>query len=217
MTLTIPKITELNFIEVVKQIFEQLKGQHLTNHHHMLPLLFNLNGKPLTLTDHFQMMPLFETTLPPDMTFKTGRQISKSMSNAVQSILFGFINPFHNILHVAPLYVHIERFSNDYVAPLLEHSPVRSCLIAKHTTKAMLQRALKNGSNLIFTFAFHDCTRVRGISANLLKYDEYQDLDPTFEPIINQTLAGRIHEEPCHQSGESKPAGNYAVRHAANL
>ena len=53
----------------------------------------------------------------------------------------------------------------------------------------MLQRSLKNGSNLIFTFAFHDCTRTRGISANLLKYDEYQDLDPDFEPIINQTLS----------------------------
>jgi len=189
MTFTIPKITELNYVEVANKAFEELRRNPPDNHAHMLPLLFNLNGRPFTLENHFQMRPLFSATLPTDITYKTGRQISKTTTNGAESILFGFVNPFHNILHVAPLYVHIERFSNDYVAPLLEHSPVRSCLVTKQSKRAMLQRSLKNGSNLIFTFAYHDCTRVRGISANLLKYDEYQDLDPAFEPIINQTLA----------------------------
>jgi len=189
MSIVVPKITELNYVEVANQIFEELRNNPPDHLDHMLPLYFNLNGRPFTLENHFQMRPLFASVLPQDITFKTGRQISKTTSNGAQSILFADINPFHNVLHVAPLHIHIERFSTDYVAPLIEHSPVKSRLVTKHSKKAMLQRSLKNGSNLIFTFAFHDCTRTRGISANLLKYDEYQDLDPSFEPIINQTLA----------------------------
>ena len=346
MSLLIPAITELNYVEVADKIFTELAGTPLDSHEHMLPLLFNLNGRPLTLTNHFQMRPLFSATLPPDMTYKTGRQISKcekgstlvfftdgdqipletvvkcridkpvltydvdsdqfcestilnywetgvkdclklttksgktaiataehkylthfgwtelqhlpvglpisivdkypdpcrlwdeivsiekagkhetydlevetyhnyvsnniithnSMSNAIHSVLFGFINPYHNVLHVAPLYVHMERFSNDYVAPLIAHSPLRAALITKQDKKAILQRSLKNGSNLIFTFAFHDCTRVRGISANILKYDEYQDLDPSFEPIINQTLAaGHMKSLAVNEDKASQP------------
>ena len=183
------EITELNYVDIVRQTFDALDKAHPFYTDHMLPLLFNLNGQPLTLDNHFQMRSLFSRIIPPQMTYKTGRQISKSMSNAIQSIMFAMTNPFHNVLHIAPLYIHIERFSNDYVAPLLVHSPFRARLIGPDTKKSILQRSLKNGSNLIFTFAFHDCTRVRGITANLLKYDEYQSLDQSFEPIINQTLA----------------------------
>lgn len=189
MVVSVPKITELNFVEVADKLFQQLKTTKTDSHEHMLPLLFNLNGKPLTLANHFQMRPLFATVLPPDITFKTGRQVSKSMSNAIQSILFAFINPFHNILHITPLSSQVEKFSSDYIAPLIAYSPFRSSFVDRRDKKAIAQRSLRNGSNLIFTFAFHDCTRTRGISANLLKYDEYQSMDPTFEPIINQTLA----------------------------
>ena len=42
---------------------------------------------------------------------------------------------------------------------------------------------------MFFTFAFNDCIRVRGNTANCIKYDEYQNLDASFEPIINQTVA----------------------------
>jgi hypothetical protein len=199
-------INELNYVDTVKQTFSALEKAQPFYHDHMLPLLFNLDGKPLTLDNHFQMRSLFSRVIPPQKTYKTGRQVSKSMSNAVQSILFAATNPFHNILHIAPLYVHIERFSNDYVAPLLAHSPCRNALTGPDCKRAILQRSLKNGSNLIFTFAFHDCTRVRGITANLLKYDEYQSLDQSFEPIINQTLAAA----ELKSSGRNEEGANLA-------
>ena len=187
--ISIPPITELNAVEVANTVFSELRKVSLSNYAPMLSLMFNLNGRPFTLTDHVQMTPLFNTVLPPELTFKTGRQVSKSMSNAVHSILFGFINPFHSILHVSPLHIHIERFSNDYVAPLIDTSPIKSCLVDTSCKRAMLQRGLKNGSNLIFSFAYHDATRIRGIGCNILKYDEVQSFDPAFFPVIDQTLS----------------------------
>ena len=207
MSSSIPKITEINCVEVAAHVFAELKTNPPEYHDHMLPLMFNLNGKPFTLENHFQMKPVFAAVRPRQITFKTGRQVSKTTSNGADSLLYAYINPFHNVLHVAPLHIHIERFSNDYVAPLIDHSPIRSSLVNKQSKRAMLQRGLKNGSNLIFTFAFHDCTRTRGISANLLKYDEYQDLDPSFEPIINHTLSAgyekslAINPEKASQAG----------------
>jgi len=41
-----------------------------------------------------------------------------------------------------------------------------------------------------FSFAFRDCTRVRGLKVNEISYDEWQDFDPAFEPIINETMSG---------------------------
>jgi hypothetical protein len=183
------EITEINYTEAVRRILNLLQDRKLYYLDTILPLMFRLNGSPLTLLNHFPMRPLFNRVLPGQITYKTGRQVAKSYSNAVQSILIAGTTPYYNILHVTPLFEMIRKFSANYVAPLIETSPVKGLFVHTHCNKSILQRSFRNGSNLIFTFAFNDCTRVRGNTARAIKYDEYQSLDASFEPIINQVVA----------------------------
>src|SRR4051794_30920230 len=53
----------------------------------LLPALFALRGKPLTLRDHFPFAPMFQTQLPRRLILKCGRQVSKSSSLAVSGLL----------------------------------------------------------------------------------------------------------------------------------
>jgi hypothetical protein len=183
------EVTEINYVEVVTNIFDTLSSQGLYSYHELLPLLFNLRGQPLTLKNHFQMRPIFARCLPENVTYKTGRQISKSLTNAAHSVFMSAALPYYNILHVTPLFEMIRKFSSNYVGPLIDESPLRGLFTTPRSNKSVLQRSLRNGSNLFFTFAFNDCTRVRGNTANALKYDEYQNFDRSFEAIINQTVA----------------------------
>jgi len=182
-------VSEINHVEVVEQILKIIADRKMFYYDSLLPLLFNLRGKALTLKNHFPMRSLFARVLPEQITYKTGRQVSKSASNATHSVLMGAATPFYNILHVTPLFEMIRKFSANYVAPLIEESALRQMFITTRCNRSILQRSLKNGSNMFFTFAFNDCVRIRGNTANSIKYDEYQNLDASFEPIINQTVS----------------------------
>jgi hypothetical protein len=182
-------VTEINHVEVVQQTVDLIKNRRLYYHDIFLPLLFNLRNKPITLKNHFQMRSLFAQVLPEELTYKTARQVSKSVSNGLQSIFIASTTPYYNILHITPLFEMIRKFSTNYVKAFIEESPLKGLFINKNCSRSVLQQSLRNGSNLIFTFAFNDCTRIRGNTANAIKYDEYQSLDPSFEPIINQTIS----------------------------
>ncbi|GHT33417.1 hypothetical protein FACS1894214_5200 [Planctomycetales bacterium] len=80
----------------------------------------------------------------------------------------------------------------------------KGLFIDKQCTKSVLQRSFRSGSILFFSYAFRDCTRIRGVNNKAIKYDEIQDLDPSFIPIINETLSGTRAEQDF-----SNPNANY--------
>jgi hypothetical protein len=182
-------VTEINHVEVVQKVIQEIQNRNIFYYDNLLPLLFNIRGKPLTLRNHFPMRSIFARVLPEQLTYKTGRQISKSVSNAIQSIFIAGTTPYYNILHITPLFEMIRKFSTNYVKAFVDDSPLKGMFVTKSSSRSVLQQSFRNGSNLIFTFAFNDCTRVRGNTANTIKYDEYQNMDPSFEPIINQTIS----------------------------
>jgi hypothetical protein len=54
---------------------------------------------------------------------------------------------------------------------------------------SVLQRNFANGSTMYFSFAFIDAERTRGIPADCVTYDEIQDLDADFMPIIQECMS----------------------------
>jgi hypothetical protein len=183
------QVSEINHTEIVRLILQCLQERRVFSYEDLLTLLYRLHGKPFVLKNHFYMKSLFARVIPPQMTYKTARQIAKSQSNAVHSVTMCAATPHYNILHVTPLYEMIHKFSVNVVSPLIQESPLKSFFIHTKNREAVLQRSLKNGSNMIFTFAFNDCTRIRGNTAGMVKYDEYQNFDASFEPIINQVTS----------------------------
>jgi|694.fasta_scaffold34090_8 hypothetical protein len=155
----------------------------------ILPLVLNLNGKPYGLTNHYPFSPLFRCLMPKNQVWCTGRQVSKSTSLAAHGVVFANSVPFFKTLFVTPLYEQIRRFSNNYVRPFIDQSPVKALWSGTSTENSVLQRSFKNNSMMLFSFALMDSDRVRGVSADRVCIDEVQDMDPDHIPIIQETMS----------------------------
>jgi hypothetical protein len=165
------------------------RGGALTTLEPLLPVLFNLDGKPLTLRDHYPFDQLYRLSLPDAVVYRTARQTGKSSSIASHGIAMSVCLPNFKTLFVTPLYEQIRRFSSNYVRPLVERSPVRALMTGVHTDKSVLQRSFKNDSLMIFSFALLDAERLRGIAADKLCFDEVQDIDPSHIPIAREAMS----------------------------
>lgn len=155
----------------------------------LLPLLLNLKGKPYTLDDHFPFVPFFKTLMPRKTVLICGRQVSKSTSLASHSIVVANCIPYFSALFVTPLYEMIRRFSNNYVRPFIDESPLKDLLTGTKTVQSVLQRTFKNHSQLFFSFCFLTADRVRGLSVDRMCVDECQDIDSDFLPIMRECMS----------------------------
>lgn len=155
----------------------------------ILPLVLNLNGKPYSIKHHFPFAPLFRLLTPKNQVWCTGRQVSKSTSLAAHGVVVANSIPFFKTLFITPLYEQIRRFSNNYVRPFIDQSPVKAQWSGTSTENSVLQRSFKNNSMMLFSFALLDADRVRGVSADRVCIDEVQDMDPDLIPIIQETMS----------------------------
>lgn len=173
----------------IKVLQELAKCKAFPSLEPLLPLMLNLNGKPYTLGDHYPFSPIMRCMMPKQQVWKTGRQVSKSTSLAAHGVVLSNAIPFFKTLYVTPLYEQIRRFSNNYVRPFIDQSPIKSQWSGTNTENSVLQRSFKNMSLMLFSFALLDADRVRGISAHKVAIDEVQDMDPDHLPIIQETMA----------------------------
>ncbi len=155
----------------------------------LLPLLLNLKGQPYTIGDHFPFSPIFRHRRPRKLILKTGRQVSKSTSLAADGVVVSFLHPFFTTLYVTPLFEQIRRFSNNYVRPFIEESPLKHLLLGQNAEQNVLQRSFSNFSKMQFSYALLDADRIRGITADKVAIDEVQDMDSDHIPIILETMS----------------------------
>jgi hypothetical protein len=159
----------------------------------LLPLLFTLKGKPYEITSgHFPMAPMFKLNRPPRKTlWKTGRQVSKSTTQAFQGSAFSIVLPNFNTGFITPLYEQVRRFSTNYVRPAVNSCILRDYIREKfyRGQESVLQRSFPhNNSSMFFSFAFQDAERVRGLSLDKVVLDEVQGINREFLPVIEATM-----------------------------
>jgi len=127
--------------------------------------------------------------MPHRLLLKTGRQLSKSTSLASHGVMLSICVPNFRTLYVTPRYEQIRRFSNNYVRPFIDQSPIRSMWTGTSIERSVLQRSFRNGSIMQFSFALLDVDRIRGVSADKVAIDEVQDMDPDHLPIIQEVMS----------------------------
>src|SRR3990167_2967122 len=155
----------------------------------LLPLLLNLDGKPYSLKHHIQFEPLFRMRRPKRSLMLTGRQLSKTTTEAASGVMRCNCIPYYKILYITPLFEQARRLSSNYVRKFIEQSPVRHLFQGPNTENSVLQKSFRNFSQMHFSFALLDADRIRGLSADENCYDEAQDLDSDFFPIIGETMS----------------------------
>lgn len=154
----------------------------------MVPLMFQYNGKPLSLDGHFPMEPLYHLDLPRETTLMCSRQVGKTMNVSARAILSAAWTPHWHILFVAPFFETIRRVSTDYFSSLIDGSPAKKVLTGRGCVRQVLERSLPNGSRLRFTYAHRSADRARGIATRENIYDEYQMMLPDVVPVLAATM-----------------------------
>lgn len=169
----------------------ELLSSQLSRDASLIPLtrLLRLRGEAYSLHDHFPFEPMFNVKLPKRTVWKCGRQVAKTTSIASSGVLRCATQPYLSMLYVTPLSTQIRRLSSLYVKPFVTHSFIKRVLIDQKCAQTVFLREFLNSAIMHFSFAFLDLERVRGISCDWIDFDEVQDFDYEFLPIINECMS----------------------------
>jgi hypothetical protein len=180
-----------DFAPVAEAIKDSFRGAPVPTTIPALGLL-NLRGAPYTLAKHYMFEPMFRLDIPRHNLFKCCRQVGKSQNMCGSRLLRSIGINYYNTLFVCPRFEQIKRISNIYMKPLIQDSHFKDVFFDKHTCEqSILQRSFINRSTQFFSFAFLDAERIRSISCNEVCYDEVQDINWDFLPIIDETMSGQ--------------------------
>ena len=162
-----------------------------------LPRLFKLRGKPYSLNDYPQYMPMYDRECVPDTLFLTGRQTGKSLNLSRSEIMELISIPQFQILYVAPLQQQTDRYSILYLneaihsctlAQSLQVKELEGVLADSKIIQSVRHQAFANGSGIQLTYAKTSSDRARGIYADAIHMDEVQDQLVDNIPIISESL-----------------------------
>ncbi len=125
------------------------------------------------------------------LVLRTSRQVEKSTFLA-NSLLYELAtNPGVRILFVCPRWEQALVFVQFRFLPMLDQSPVlRRVLLGRSTRKPRIRNMrFENQSQLYVRAAFRSADSARGISADILFIDEYQDVADGTLAVLQETLS----------------------------
>ena len=126
-----------------------------------------------------------------NLILRCSRQTEKT-TFLVNTLLYeACAQPGVNILFVSPRRDQARVFSRSRLIPCLEHSPLIRRLLWGHTRRrpSVFDLRFQNGSQLFIRAAYHSGDAIRGISADLLLIDEFQDIAAGDLPVLQETLS----------------------------
>lgn len=153
-------------------IYKMIKSGDLRT---LIPLLslFELNGKPMGLENHFQLAPFFSVVQPQQMVACLARQSGKSYAIVSASGIRSMLIPNYHQVIVQPQFEMIKRLNNTIYQPLLRSCPVIDNFISSTELSKMTLKVFKNNSMTFMEHAFMSPDRLRGISgASCVTVDE---------------------------------------------
>jgi hypothetical protein len=124
------------------------------------------------------------------LVIRASRQVEKS-TFLVNSILHAAFQPQTNILFVCPRLEQARVFSHSRLIPALQDSPLIRRVLLGRTARSpqVMNLRFQNGSEVYVRAAFHTADAARGINADLLVIDEFQDVADGHLPVLEETLS----------------------------
>lgn len=115
---------------------------------------------------------------------KTARQCEKSTSLGNKSLTYSAFIDGVTTLYVSPGGKNTEEFADKRVTQVMQASPVMSAWLGKQFVKNKYAKRFENSSRIVLRSAYLDAGRVRGIPADILLLDEFQDILPNVVPVV---------------------------------
>jgi hypothetical protein len=168
----------------------------------------NLNRQPISFEGRPYLREIYNVQRG-NLVICASRQVEKSTFLANTVIFEAFMNPAAQILFVCPREEQARAFSHLRLAAALQQSPVlRRMLLGKGSRVQVNNLALSNGARVFIRAAYHSADACRGISADLLLVDEFQDVAAGDLPVLQETLS-HAKDDRMILSGTPKTVDNH--------
>ena len=149
-----------------------------------------LNRQPISFTGRPYLPEIYAATSG-NLVLRCSRQTEKS-TFLVNTILFeASRNPGIRMLFVCPRTEQARVFSRMRLLDSLEQSPlIRRALLGRSKQRPpVMNLQFANGASLFVRSAFHSADSCRGLSADLLLVDEFQDMAAGDLPVLQEVLS----------------------------
>ena len=120
---------------------------------------------------------------------KTGRQVEKSTTQSNRHIAYSCLIPFFRSVYVSPTAKQTRVFSNDRLKKTIDTSPfIKKYFVDHTTTDQVFEKSFTNRSVIFLGYAYHSADSMRGLSADMMNIDEYQDILSDNIPVLREIL-----------------------------
>lgn len=137
----------------------------------------------LSFEDRPYLLPIYDSH--ESILLKCGRQVEKSTTLANLALAYSSAIENYRTLYVSPTAIQSKMFSTDKLQAVIDSSPFLQRMFPKNSQSVFLKRTVIQ-SSIVMRAAFLTAARTRGITADLLIIDEFQDMLPELIPVIEQ-------------------------------
>ncbi len=125
------------------------------------------------------------------LVLRCSRQVEKTTLLVNRILYDAVMNPGVQLLLVCPRLEQASTFSKSRLIPAIEESPLIRRLLMGRTKRRLpvMHCRFANGSQLFVRSAFHSADAVRGVSADVLFVDEFQDIAAGDLAVLQETLS----------------------------
>lgn len=147
----------------------------------------------MSLSLHYQMLPMFGTVQAPKTVLMCGRQLGKSYTLCSSMALRSMLIPNYHTVIIQPRADQIQRLMNTVYKPLMNSCPIRDEFITSTELGKLGLRQFNNGSLCYAEFMFNSADRIRGISgAATVALDEAQDIEYSYIDIAAEVTSASL-------------------------
>ena len=149
-----------------------------------------LQGQPIRFEDRPYLPAIYEAC-DRNVVLRASRQVEKSTYLVNRMIFEACIHPGRRILFVAPRQDQARAFCKTRLNPAIRQSPLVLKLLGYERPPQLGVDMLQfpNGSEVFLRAAYRSADATRGISADVLICDEFQDLADGDLPVLQETLS----------------------------
>lgn len=149
-----------------------------------------LRQQPISFADRPYLDEVY-ASVKRNLILRCSRQVEKSTLLCNMIIYAAIANPGTSMIFVCPRQEQAATFSKTRLIPAIEQSPLirRTLFGQRKRSPPVMNLSFVNGSQLHVRAAYHSADPARGLSADMLFVDEFQDIADKMLPVLQETLS----------------------------
>ena len=138
-----------------------------------------------------------------------GRQVGKSLFSAAEMLITSVLVAYYRTLVVMPSNSQVVTYAKDKLAAIAKSSPLLLQLKGGTSNDSVLSKVFSNDSRIDLRGAYLSADRIRTMTADMLYFDEFQDLIPDLIPAIEEVLSSAYMPELAEAKRKYPPKVRY--------